>query len=82
MIFNKDDLKHLIKNTYFDYKLMGVGIVVAHIKDYLFGGGQTCNKHDKYHCKKCKPKRFTYKPDFKLGSSLQRKLGVGSSTST
>lgn len=31
------------------------------IIDYIFHGGQVCNKHNEYHCKQCRATRLSYK---------------------
>ncbi len=73
MIFNKSDFEHFLNNVFgYDVHLCNslkdkIEFSYACLQDYLFYGGQICNKHGVYHCRKCKPKRFFYVPDFSLG---------------
>ena len=69
MILNKNDLKHLIneiKDIRFCLKCHGIRGCVrwyeACITDYIFYGGMTCNKHNKWLCRKYKSNRLSYKP--------------------
>jgi len=81
MIFNKSDFKDFIQETkdltdsditFYPGRLSWF---LAGLIDYLFHGGQICNKHDKWLCRKCKPKMFCYAPDF----SLKERVASGGS---